>query len=126
MAPQMIMSDRLKPPAPPLSHAARTGNLVFVSGITPYGPGAAVAVGDFPAQMLQVMDNIKIVLEESGSSMDKILKTTVVLVRIGDFQAMNEVYKSYFAEGKYPARITFEAALNGKDFLLEIDCVAEI
>ena len=126
MAPQMIMADRLKSPVPPLSHAAKTGNLVFVSGITPYGPGATVAVGDFPAQMRQVMDNIQIVLEDSGTSMEKILKTTVILVRIGDFQAMNEIYESYFAEGRYPARITFEAALNGKDFLLEIDCVAEI
>ena len=75
--------------------------------------------------MRQVMENIKALLEDGGSSLDKIVKANVILVRESDFAAMNEIYRSYFEAGVYPARTTIVAALANKEFLLEIECIAE-
>ena len=75
--------------------------------------------------MRQVMDNIRALLEDAGSSLNKIVKTYVILVRETDFAAMNQIYQSYFEEGLYPARTTTVSALASKDFLLEIECIAE-
>ena len=125
MTKQVIMSDRVPKSRVPLSHAVKTGNLVFVSGITPFDMENRVAKDDFPAQMRQVMENLKCVLEDAGSSLDKVVKTLVVLKRTSDFASMNEIYREYFTEGEYPARTTIGISLAGQDFLLEIECVAE-
>ena len=104
----------------------RTGNLVFVSGSTPFTTDYQIAKGDFPAQMHQVMQGLNALLEAAGSSLDKVVKVNVFLARIRDFPEMNEIYKTYFKEGSYPARTTIEATMTNKDFLLEIECVAEV
>jgi 2-iminobutanoate/2-iminopropanoate deaminase len=103
----------------------RTGNLLYVSGTTPFAPDGSIAKGDFKAQMHQVMSNIREILAAGGSSIDQVVKVNVILIRIADFWDMNEVYKQYFNEGNYPARTTIEAPLAHPDFLLEIECVAE-
>jgi 2-iminobutanoate/2-iminopropanoate deaminase len=120
------MTDQVAKPRVPLSPAVKVGNLVFVSGSTPFDANYAIARGDFPAQMHQVMKSLKAILEAAGSSLDKVVKVNVFLARIRDFQEMNEIYKTYFKEGNYPARSTIEATMTNKDFLLEIECVAEI
>jgi 2-iminobutanoate/2-iminopropanoate deaminase len=125
MAKEIVMTDRVTRPRVPLSHAVKMGNLIFVSGTTPFTTDYQVARGDFPAQMRQTMENMKAILEEAGSSLDKVAKVNVILTRTADFQAMNEIYRTYFKEGHFPARTTIEAKLAGKDFLLEIECVAE-
>jgi 2-iminobutanoate/2-iminopropanoate deaminase len=125
MAMQIVPVPKLGTPRVPLSHAVKSGNHIFVSGITPRTADGQIATGDFAAQMRQVMDNIKVILETAGSSLDRIVKTNVILVRIGDFAEMNKIYRTYFKEGQYPARTTIGAALAGQDFLLEIECVAE-
>lgn len=76
--------------------------------------------------MHQVMENLKAILEAAGSSLDRLVKVNVFLQRIRDFQEMNEIYRTYFKEGNYPARSTVEVTLTNKDFLLEIECVAEV
>ena len=126
MALQVITSDKVPTPRVPLSNAIRSGDFVFVSGTTPYAQDNSIAVGDFAAQMRQVMENITALLEEAGSSLDKIVKANVILVRKTDFAEMNEIYRSYFPDGVYPARTTIEAALANPDFLLEIECIAEV
>ena len=126
MAKQIITTDKVALPLVPLSSAVRTGNLLFVSGTTPFNREHKVAKGDFPTQMRQTMENLKAVLEAGGSAFDKVVKVNVILRRISDFVAMNEIYRSYFNEGGYPARTTIEAKLPHEDFLLEIECVAEI
>lgn len=126
MSREIISTDKVAKPRVPLSSAVKVGNLVFVSGTTPFDKNHQVAKGDFPAQMRQVMENLKTVLEAAGSSLDKVVKVNVILTRRSDFEAMNEIYKTYFREGNYPARTTIEAKLAGKDFLLEIECVAEV
>lgn len=126
MSREIISTDKVAKPRVPLSSAVKVGNLVFVSGTTPFDKNHQVAKGDFRAQMRQVMENLKAVLEAAGSSLDKVVKVNVILTRRSDFEAMNEIYKTYFREGNYPARTTIEAKLAGKDFLLEIECVAEV
>jgi len=125
MSRQIITSESLAKPRVPLSHAVKVGNLVFVSGTTPFTADRQIAVGDFPAQMRQTMENIKAILHGAGTSLDRVVKVNVILTRIGDFAAMNEIYRTYFADGNFPARTTIEAKLAHPDFLLEIECVAE-
>ena len=126
MPKQIITSDKVAKPRVPLSPAVKVGNLVFVSGSTPFTTDYQIAKGDFPAQMHQVMKGLKALLEAAGSSLDKVVKVNVFLARIRDFPEMNEIYKTYFKEGSYPARTTIEATMTNKDFLLEIECVAEV
>ncbi len=126
MAKEISLSDKVDRPRVPLLLAVKVGNLIFVSGTTPFSNDYQVAKGDFPAQMRQTMENMKAILEESVSSLDKVVKVNVILTRTTDFQAMNEIYRTYFKEGHYPAQTTIEAKLASKEFLLEIECVAEV
>jgi 2-iminobutanoate/2-iminopropanoate deaminase len=109
----------------PLSRAVRVGNLLFCSGTTPFAPDGTMAKGDFAAQMHRVMANIKEMLKSGGSSLERVAKVNVILVRMSDFKEMNQIYRQYFKEGNYPARTTVESPLADPDFLLEIECVAE-
>ena len=98
---------------------------VFVSGTPAFGEGGKLAVGDFPAQMKQVMENMTRILKASGTDWSRVVKTNVLLMRASDFSEMNKIYSTYFAEGKYPARTTMVVAgLPHPDFLLEIECEA--
>jgi len=108
----------------PVSSAVKVGKFVFVSGTPGYDKGK-LAVGDFTAQMKQVMENISSTLKESGTGLERVVKTNVLLMRAADFDEMNRIYSSYFPEGKYPARTTVVVAgLPHPDFLLEIECEA--
>ena len=125
--PQTINASEVAESRVPISHAVRTGNLLYVSGITPFAPDGGIAKKDFPAQMRQCMDNIAAILAEAGSSFDRVVKMNVLLGDVrADFSAMNEIYRSYFEEGRYPARTTVGVTLPHPDFLLEIECVAEV
>ncbi len=126
MAKEISLSDKVDRPRVPLLLAVKVGNLTFVSSTTPFSNDYQVAKGDFPAQMRQTMENVKAILEESVSSLDKVVKVNVILTRTTDFQAMNEIYRTYFKEGHYPAQTTIEAKLASKEFLLEIECVADV
>lgn len=102
------------------------GNLIFVSGQIPLDP----AIGKFPegieAQTRQSLTNAKAILEEAGSSMDKVVKTTVFLNDMNDFAKMNEVYGTFFKEDAYPSRSAVEVARLPKDALVEIEVIAEL
>jgi 2-iminobutanoate/2-iminopropanoate deaminase len=111
----------------PVSQAVKVGKFVFVSGTPAFDGDGKLAVGDFPAQMKQVMDNVTATLKASGTGWDRVVKTTVLLMRSSDFAVMNRIYATYFPDGKYPARTTAIAAgLPHPDFLLEIECEAII
>ncbi len=127
MTRSIIASEKVAKPSVPLSQAVKTtGDLVFVSGTTPFSKDLQIAKGDFEAQMNQVMRNIIDILAEAGTSLDKVVKTNVILVRIEDFAEMNRIYSTFFEDGNFPARTTIEAPLAHPDFLLEIECVAEV
>lgn len=97
---------------------------MFVSGTPAYKDGK-LAMGDFSAQMKQVMENLTNTLRSAGASWDRVVKTNVLLIHSGDFDEMNRIYAAYFAGGRYPARTTAIAAgLPNPDFLLEIECEA--
>jgi 2-iminobutanoate/2-iminopropanoate deaminase len=111
----------------PHSNAVRIGGLIFVSGFPGYDDNVQVAKGDFAAQMRQALKHVKATLEYAGSSIEKIGKVNIYLDRRADFDELNEIYKEFFGSdpSQWPARTTVEARLPRKDFLLEIDCVAE-
>ena len=111
----------------PFSNAVKIGNMLFVSGLPGYDENGVIPKGDFPAQMRNALKNLKAVLEYAGSSLDKVAKVNVYLDRRADFDEMNEIYQEFFGSdvSNLPARTTIEARLPRKDFLLEIDCVAE-
>ncbi|MBR4167201.1 MAG: RidA family protein [Bacteroidales bacterium] len=109
----------------PYSQAVSSGGFIFVSGQLPIDP----ATGEFPeggveAQTRQSLSNIKSILEEAGSGLDKVLKTTVLLADMGDFAAMNGVYAEFFGT-PYPARCAFAVKTLPKGALVEIECIAE-
>lgn len=125
MTRKYIMSDKLLSGRVPLSHGIKVGNLIFVSGMSPLDKYGNLKKGDFEGQMHQVMEKMIAVLEEAGSSLDKVAKVNVVMTDVSNFAKMNEIYATYFKEGNYPARITMETGLANPDFMLEIECVAE-
>ena len=117
-------------PAPfqgaPYSQAIRVGDLVFVSGQLALRPGGSEMVGDTIAEQTeQVMANLGAILEEAGSGLDRLVKTTVFLADLSDFQGMNEVYARHVGE-RPPARSTIEVAALPSGALVEIDAIAAI
>ncbi len=108
----------------PYSQAVKTGNMVFVSGQIPIDPATGQFVSeDVAEQTDQVFKNLRAVLEAAGSSLEKVVKTTVFLADMNDFAAMNEVYGKYFTVD-YPARATVQAARLPRDARVEIEAIA--
>jgi 2-iminobutanoate/2-iminopropanoate deaminase len=113
----------------PYSQAVRTGNLVFTAGQAALDPATQQLVaGGIAEQTARTLENLKAVLEASGSSLARAVKATVYLKDMNDFAAMNAVYATYLAPAGVvpPARTTIEASRLPKDALVEIDLVAEV
>ena len=108
----------------PYSQGVETGGLVFVSGQIPVPPKDGTIPEGIKAQTEQSLENVKAVLEEAGSGLGHVLKTTVFLKNMDDFADMNEVYAKYFTT-PYPARAAVQVAKLPKDVLVEIEAVAE-
>lgn len=110
----------------PYCHAMKVGNLVFCSGQTPLNPDTMKLVGTtIEEQTKRVLDNISIVLAGVGLTLKNIVKTTVYLKDMNDFQGMNKVYGEMFQEHK-PSRTTISIKQNPLDALVEIECIAEL
>jgi 2-iminobutanoate/2-iminopropanoate deaminase len=116
-------------PAPfqgaPYNQAIRAGELVFVAGQVGLVPGQTAVEGDIAAQTEQALRNLAAILEEAGSSLDNLVKTSVFLQDLGDFAAMNEVYARHIGE-RPPARSTFQVAKLPAGALVEIEAVAHL
>lgn len=117
-------------PAPfegaPYAQAIRVGDLVFVSGQLALKPGMAGLVGTtIQEQTEQVFANIGAILEAAGSSLDRLVKTTVFLANLSDFAGMNEVYARH-AGDRPPARSTVEVAALPSGALVEIEAIASV
>ena len=98
--------------------------MLFTSGVIPIDPETNTLVeGDVTVQARQAIGNLKNLIEASGSSMDKVVKTTVFIKYMNDFGKINEVYAKYFEE-PYPARSCVEVARLPKDVAIEIEAVA--
>jgi len=109
----------------PYSQAIAYDNLLFVSGQGPFSEAGKIVSGRFEDQIRLALENLKIVLEAGGSSLDNVLKTTVFLADMNDFKPMNEVYKDYF-KGNRPARSCIQAARLPFDIKVEIEAIAYI
>lgn len=108
----------------PYAQGIDAGSFIFTSGQLPVDPKTGMMPGDIREQARQSLTNVKVVLEAAGSSMDKVVKTTVFLKDMNNFAAMNEVYATFFAEGMAPARSAVEVERLPKDAMLEIEAVA--
>ncbi|HZS97751.1 MAG TPA: RidA family protein [Terriglobales bacterium] len=108
----------------PYSQAIRANGFVFVSGQIALDPVTNTLVsGDVAFQTDRVLKNLSGILKAAGTSLEKVVRSTVFLKNMGDFAAMNEVYGSYFSSAP-PARSTVEVARLPKDVLVEIDVIA--
>ncbi|HEY0405570.1 MAG TPA: RidA family protein [Pyrinomonadaceae bacterium] len=121
---QIIETDKAPRAIGPYSQAVVAGGFVFASGQIPLDPqtGEFVA-GGVAEQTEQVMRNLSALMEAAGTSLERVVKTTVFLADMNDFAAMNEVYSRYFSD-QPPARATVEAARLPRDARVEIEAIA--
>ena len=116
-------------PAPfqgaPYNQAIVAGDFVFTAGQLGLKPGDGAVEGDITKQTEQALANVQAILEAAGSSMDNLVKTSVFLVDLDDFQAMNDVYTTRVGD-RPPARSTFQVAKLPSGALVEIEAVAHL
>lgn len=121
---QSIHTDSAPKAIGPYSQAIKANGLIFASGQIPLDPETMQMVeGDVRAQTERVLKNMEQVLAAAGSSLQKVVKTTVFLADLNDFAAMNEVYSQFFGETR-PARSTVQVARLPRDARVEIDVIA--
>jgi 2-iminobutanoate/2-iminopropanoate deaminase len=121
---ESIQTDRAPQAIGPYSQAIKANGFIFASGQIPLDPATMrIVEGGIEEQTGRVLDNLKAVLEAAGSSLDRVVKTTVYLADMGEFAAMNEIYAKYFGVTK-PARATVQVARLPRDVKIEIDVVA--
>jgi 2-iminobutanoate/2-iminopropanoate deaminase len=122
----IISTERAPKAIGPYSQAVVSNGWAFLSGQIPLDPATnQIISGDIAAQTERVLENLKSVLVAAGSSLERVVKTTVYLKDMGEFAKMNEVYGRYFAANA-PARATVEAARLPRDVSVEIDCIASV
>lgn len=110
----------------PYSQAVLVNGMLFTSGVIPIDPDTNTLVeGDVTVQARQAIGNLKNLIEASGSSMDKVVKTTVFIKDMNDFGKINDIYKDFFTSD-FPARSCVEVARLPKDVLIEIEAIATV
>lgn len=107
----------------PFSTAVRVGNLLFLSGQVGTVPGQGLIAGGIGPETRQALTNIKSTLEQIGSSMDRVVKCTVFLADIAEYQVMNAVYREFFSKDP-PARSTVAGSGLALNARVEIECIA--
>jgi 2-iminobutanoate/2-iminopropanoate deaminase len=121
---KIIISEKAPKAIGPYSVAVRTGDLVFTSGQLGLDPATgAIVPGGIEAETRQALTNLQHVLADSGSGLERVLKTTVFLKDMADFPKMNAIYAEFFPENP-PARSTVQVAALPKNGLVEIEAVA--
>jgi len=116
------------PATRPFSPAVRVGNMLYLAGqigTPPDAKGAPVA-GGIAAETKQVMLNIKDVLEKTGSDLQHVVKCTVFMADMKEWDAMNDIYKTFFSPDKYPARSAFGTSGLALNARVEIECIATV
>lgn len=119
----IIRTDRAPAAVGPYSQAVRAGELLFISGQIGIDPATGNMVEGFEAQVTQVLENLKAIVEEAGGSMGSIVKATVLLKSMDDFKTMNGIYAGFF-ESDPPARAAFEVGALPLGGLVEIEAIA--
>lgn len=119
---KIFATDKAPGAIGPYSQAVGKGNMVFLSGQLPIDPATGRMPETIEEQTRQSLKNAKAIIESTGASLADVVKTTVFLDDMGDFSAMNEVYKEFFLKD-YPARSAVEVARLPKDALVEIEMI---
>lgn len=119
----IISTDKAPSAIGPYSQAIEVNGLVFTSGVIPVIPETGVIPEEIEAQADQAIKNLVELVKASGSSADKVIKTTVFIKDMNDFAKINEIYAKYFTDN-YPARSCVEVARLPKDVLIEIEAIA--
>ncbi|MDK0708820.1 RidA family protein [Clostridium perfringens] len=125
MAKEIIKTNKAPGAIGPYSQGIKIGDFVYTSGQIPLNPETGVMAGSIEEQTAQSLENVKAILEAAGTSMDKVIKTTVFLSDMNDFVRMNEVYATYFTENQ-PTRSAVEVAKLPKDAKIEIEVIATL
>ena len=122
---EIISTDKAPAAIGPYSQAVCVGDMIFTSGMIPINPeDGTLCTGSIEEQADRALSNLKALVEESGSSLDKVIKTTVFIKNMDDFAKVNEVYARYFTSN-YPARSCVEVARLPKDVLIEIEAIVK-
>ncbi len=123
----IINTENAPAPIGPYNQAVKSGHLLYTSGQIPIDPATGEMVaGGVREQSIQVMENLKNVLEAAGCTLDDVIKTTVFLADMADFPVMNTVYAEFFGEENAPARSTVQVAGLPKASLVEIEAIAKV
>ncbi|MCZ2128767.1 MAG: RidA family protein [Bacteroidia bacterium] len=124
MTHKVITSPQAPAPIGPYSHAREFNGLVFISGQIPINPATGKMIQDsITAETHQVLDNMKAILTEAELTFSDIVKTTIFITNMGDFQEVNKVFASYFTD-VFPARETVQVAALPAGARVEISCIA--
>ena len=126
IAHQAVTTSDAPAPVGPYNQAVQAGGWLYCSGQIPLDPasGEMVGNGDVEAETRQVLRNLQAVLSAAGTDASKVVRTTVYLVDLADFQAVNAIYSEMFGEGISPARACVQVAALPKGSKVEIDCTA--
>ncbi len=126
MSRSIVNTSKAPAPVGPYSQAVRCGNLLFVSGQVPLDPESGeLVLNSFAEQCHRVLLNLKIILEAGGSALGNVLKVTIYLQNLAQFNELNEIYSEYFDASK-PARACVEVSALPKGVAVEMDAIAEI
>ena len=123
MTKEVINTNNAPEAIGPYSQVVIVGDFVYTSGKIPLNPATGELVTDIKLATKQSMENIKAILEEAGTSLNNVVKTSIFLKDLNDFEAVNEVYGTYFIENK-PARSCVQVAKLPKDAVIEIEAIA--
>lgn len=125
MSKEIISTDKAPAAIGPYSQATKIGNLIFTSGVLPVNPETNEIPDTIEAQATQAFTSLKAVVEAGGSSMEKIVKTTVFIKDMNQFAQINEVYSKFFPT-PCPSRSCVEVARLPKDVLIEIEAICYV
>ena len=120
-----VKTDKAPQAIGPYSQAKIIGNFIFTSGQIPLKIDGTMVVDNFEEECIQVLDNLKAILEYSGSGMSNIIKLTVYLTDLSNFNILNKIFEQYF-DNSLPARSTVEVSALPKDSRVEIEAIGYI
>ena len=124
---KIVNTSNAPKPIGPYNQAVISGNLMFMSGQIAFDPSnGKLLIEEIQAETKQVMENLKSILDEAGLSFKDVIKTSIFLSDMNNFQQVNEVYGSYFSDEDAPARETVEVSRLPKDVNVEISMIAQL